>query len=180
MLVVLFHSRDTINYKYLDLIKKNHQRKFRPESKLSTKELFLFEIVMINSGEEFEDTNGIIWFCISKDRQHNGQKKKIKQDLQKTTQKNKNRAKLTNWMSTGFKEHQFHTSDSVLWGSTHIYIIHVYTKISRLISKRCSLPQRKFITYIWKDVFKFITYIWKDVFKFFGKPKKKFLNLKIF
>ena len=57
------------------------------------KELFLFEIVMINSGEEFEDTNGVIWFCISKDRQHNGEKKKDKQDLQKTTQKNKNRAK---------------------------------------------------------------------------------------
>ena len=42
------------------------------------KELFLFEIVMINSGEEFVDTNGIIRICISKDRQRHGQKKKYK------------------------------------------------------------------------------------------------------
>ena len=33
----------------------------------------------------------------------------------------------------------------------YIYIyIYIYTKNSRIISERCGLPQRKFITYIWK------------------------------
>ena len=42
------------------------------------------------SQEEFEDTNEVIRIRISKkNRQHNGQKKKYKQNLQNTTQKTK-------------------------------------------------------------------------------------------
>ena len=46
--------------------------------------------------EEFEDTKGIIRIRKSKDRQHNGQKKmdkKTNNDLQKTTQKTKDRTR---------------------------------------------------------------------------------------
>jgi hypothetical protein len=36
--------------------------------------------------EEFEDTEGIIRIRISKDRQHNGQKKKLQRDKQRSTE----------------------------------------------------------------------------------------------
>jgi len=36
------------------------------------------ELVMFRSKEEFEDTKGVIRIRISKNRQHNGQKKKYK------------------------------------------------------------------------------------------------------
>jgi hypothetical protein len=45
--------------------------------------------------EEFEDTKGIIRICISKDRQHNGQKKKDKQRSTKHTHKTIDRVTRT-------------------------------------------------------------------------------------
>ena len=46
--------------------------------------------------EQFEDTKGVIRICKSKDRQHNGEKKKKdnrrNKDLQNATQKTKERA----------------------------------------------------------------------------------------
>jgi len=48
--------------------------------------------------KEFEDTKGVIKIRKSKNRQHNGQKKKDKRtnnDLQNTTQKTKDRATRT-------------------------------------------------------------------------------------
>ena len=51
----------------------------------------------VYSQEEFENTKGVIRIRKSKDRQHNGQKKKYKQhiNLQNTTQKKKDRATRT-------------------------------------------------------------------------------------
>jgi len=45
--------------------------------------------------EELEDTKGVIRIRKSKDRQHNGQKKKGKQRSTKHTQKTKDRATRT-------------------------------------------------------------------------------------
>ena len=56
------------------------------------------------SEQEFEDTKGIIRIHKSKDRQHNGQKKKDKRtnnDLQNTTQKTKDRATKTGGQLSG-------------------------------------------------------------------------------
>ena len=51
----------------------------------------------VYSQEEFENTKRVIRIRKSKDRQHNGQKKKYKQqiNLQNTTQKKKDRATRT-------------------------------------------------------------------------------------
>ena len=48
-------------------------------------------IIMSKKDGEFEDTKEVFGNCNSKDRQNNGQKKKVKRtnnDLQNTTQKN--------------------------------------------------------------------------------------------
>ena len=42
---------------------------------------------MFNSQERFEDTKGVIRICKSKDRQHNGQKKKGQTTIYKTLHK---------------------------------------------------------------------------------------------
>jgi len=44
------------------------------------------------SEKAFEDTKDVIRIRKSKERQHNGQKKKTNNDLQNTTQKTKDRA----------------------------------------------------------------------------------------
>ena len=45
------------------------------------REVLIYIMIMYYKSrqEEFEDTKGVIRICISKDRQHNGQKKKDKQ-----------------------------------------------------------------------------------------------------
>ena len=65
-----------------------------------TKEQILCTTNISSQGnnEEFEDTKGVIRIRTSKDRQHNGQKKKEKKtnnDLQNITQKTKDRVTQT-------------------------------------------------------------------------------------
>jgi hypothetical protein len=60
--------------------------------------LILFHKESYVKQEKFEDTKGIIRICKSKDRQHNGQKKKDERtnnDLQNITQKTKDRVTQT-------------------------------------------------------------------------------------
>jgi hypothetical protein len=60
--------------------------------------LILFHKESYVKQDKFEDTKGIIGICKSKDRQHNGQKKKDERtnnDLQNITQKTKDRVTRT-------------------------------------------------------------------------------------
>ena len=53
--------------------------------------LVLFDKMWLLFKEEFEDTKGVIRIRISKNRQHNGQKKKDKQQSRKHTHKRANK-----------------------------------------------------------------------------------------
>jgi hypothetical protein len=52
----------------------------------------LFNNALLEKKKKFDDIVGVERIRKSKDRQHNGQNKKDKQDLQNTTQKTKDRA----------------------------------------------------------------------------------------
>ena len=70
---------------------------------ISTNVYIIHRIISVNK-KQFEDTKGVIRIRKSKDRQHNGQKKKDKRtnnDLQNTTHKTKDRVTRTPLKTVG-------------------------------------------------------------------------------
>jgi hypothetical protein len=79
------HSSGTLNVKTLETIRYAQRQNIRNPNNLYVSWSHKTKGTQHESQEEFEDNKGVIRIRISKDRQHNGQKKKYKRinnDLQ--------------------------------------------------------------------------------------------------